>query len=329
MKYRLVAALLAAVLALGVLPSVASASDEGTARAEEAFKTVVAQTDGLAELLNDSAADLTAYTVDETGKSDTVMSMGAEGSDMLSIPADPTDPISMTRSGGANVGVSLPGTPSHGKAAGTGMVLFEGVAKDTDVLIQPQKDTGVRVLTVINGPQAPTQFDYDLKLADGHKLFQMQDGRVVVVDAEDFAVALIEAPWAYDAQGNAVPVSYTTSDTVLTLNVAHDDTTAYPVLADPVFTWGIISGTAYFNRSETYTVGTFSLIPIAVFLVLPEPITSLIAAQAGVIVGWAASAIARDRTCLKLRYGFSPSWNGLNPFLSPGHYRDEAGVRCN
>ena len=266
MKYRLVAALLAAVLVLGVLPSVALASDEGTARAEEAFKTVVAQTDGLAELLNDSAADLTSYTVDETGKSDTVMSMGAEGSDMLSVPADPTDPISMTRSGGANVGVSLPGTPSHGKAAGAGMVLFEDVDKDTDVLVQPQKDTGVRVLTVINGPQAPTQFDYDLKLADGHKLFQMQDGRV---DAEDSAIALIESPWAYDARGNAVPVSYTTSGSVLTLNVAHDDTTAYPVLADPVFTWGIMTGTAYFNRIETYNIGTYSVIPIAVFLVLP------------------------------------------------------------
>lgn len=254
--------------------------------------------------------------------------MGAAGSDTLSVPADPSDPITMTRQDGSSVGVELPGTPENGKAAGGNMVLFEDVDKDTDALIQPQKDGGVRVLTVIKSSQAPTEFDYELKLDTDHELFPMQDGRVAIVDADDLVLAVIDAPWAYDAQGSAVPAAYAIEGSVLTLKVDHDDTTAFPVLADPVFTWGWVSGTVYFDRSETWTVAEWSLLPAAVFLVLPEPVTSLIAAQSLLITGWASTAIAYDRTCLKLRYGLSLGWGGLTPFLTPGHYRDEAGVRC-
>lgn len=329
MKFRICSAILAALLALVALPSAAMADGGKSSGAEEAYKAVLAQTDGLAALLNNSAADSTAFTLDESGDADKVLSMGSDGSDSLSVPADPTEPIMMTRQDGSSVGVELPGSPENGKAVGGNMVLFEDVDKDTDALVQPQNDGGVRVLTVIKSSQAPTDFDYDLKLDTDHSLFAMHDGRVVIVDGDEFVVAVIEAPWAYDAEGNAIPAAYTISDNVLTLKVDHDDSTAYPVLADPVFTWGYISGTAYFDRQETLTVASFGLAVVLAGLILPDPITLLAAVAASEATIWAASAVPQSGVCLKLRYGFTPGWFSLNPFVSGGHYRNEAGISCN
>lgn len=327
MKLRISAALLAATLALGGLPSAAAADGGDTTRAEEAFKTVVGQTSGLAALLNGTAADATVLTIDESGKADKVLSMGSDGSDALSLPADAAEPILMTREGGTSVGVALPGTPDRGKPVGGNMVLFEDIAKDTDALVQAQTDAGVRVLTVIKSAQAPTEFDYNLKLDDGHKLRSLQDGRVVIVDGDDIVLSIIEAPWAYDAQGNAVAVKYTTSDDVLTLNVLHDDSTVYPVLADPVFKWGIISGTLYLDRQETRNIAVTGIVPAAVFA-LAGPFGWYLALSVAEMVAWAWTANASDGTCLKLKFGWQWNWGRLNRFFEPGHYQDEAGVRC-
>ncbi len=328
MKLRIGAALLAALLTLGILPSAASADDDGTTRAEDAYKTVVAQAGGLAALLNGTAADATAFTIDESGHEDKVLSMGAKGADSLSVPADPAVPIVMTRAEGASIGVDLPGMPERGKAVGRNMVLFEDVAKDTDALIQPQRDTGVRVLTVINSDEAPTEFDYGLKLDDGHRLRSVEDGRVVVVDVDDIVVAVIEAPWAFDAKGNAVATSYTVSGDVLTLEVDHDGSTTYPVLADPVFTWGYISGTVYFDRQETRNMAIAGAVPAAVFA-LAGPWGWVLAGYTIEMVAWAATALPREGTCLKVKYGWAWNWGRFSKFVEPGHYRNEAGVRCN
>lgn len=327
MKLRICSAILAALLALATLPSAASADDGKPSGAEEAYEAVLAQTDDLAALLNNSAADSTAFTLDESGDADNVLSMGNSGSSSLSIPADPTQPIIMTRQDGSSVGVELPGNPENGKAVGGDMVLFEEIDKDTDALLQPQKDGGVRVLTVIKSSQAPTGFDYDLKLDDGHKLHELDDGRVVVVDGDDVVVAIIEAPWAFDAQGDAVEVSYAASDNVLTLNVAHDDSTFYPVLADPVFTWGNISSTVYFNRQETRNIAITGSVPTAVFA-LAGPWGWLFAIYTAEMTLWAGLAYSQEGVCLKVKYGWAINWRRISKFFEPGHYSNEAGVRC-
>ena len=185
----------------------------------------------------------------------------------------------------------------------------------------------MRVLTVINSAQAPTEFDYDLKRDDGHKLRAVEDGRVVVVDGDDVVVAIIEAPWAFDAQGNAVTVSYAASDNVLTLNVAHDDSTVYPMLADPVFTWGYISGTAYFDRQETRNIAITGIVPASIF-VLAGPWGWVLALYTVEMVAWAVTARLQEGTCLKTKYGWAWNWGRLSKLFEPGHYRDEAGVRC-
>ena len=309
------------------LPSGAMTDDGAQLSAEAGYEAVVAQTDGLAALLNGTAADSTALSIDTTGDEDQVLLMGTDGSDALIVPADATDPIVMTRQDGSSVGVLLPGTPENGKAVGGNKVLFADVNKDTDALVQPQADAGVRVLTVIKSSQTPTEFDYNLKLDDGHKLRALEDGGVVVVDGDDVVVALIEAPWAFDAQGKAVGVSYAASANALTLKVAHDDSTAYPVLADPVFTWGNISGTIYFDRDETDNLATTAIVPAAVFA-LAGPWGWVLAAFTVEMVIYAETASRQEGTCLKVKYGLAWNWGRLSKFVEPGHYRNEAGVRC-
>ncbi len=307
----------------------ADLAEEGSA--EQAYQTVVSRTDGLAALLAGTVADSAVVSVVSSGEGDLALSMGADGSDRLKIPSDPSDPIRMTRAEGASLGVRLPGTPTRVEVVGydgARLMLFEDVAGDTDVLVQPQNDAGVRVLTVIGSSAAPKSFDYQLELDVGHNLIPLDGGQVVVVDSESIAVSVIEAPWAFDAAGNSVKTFYSIAGNILTLNVAHDDSTAYPVLADPVFTWGNVSGTVYFSRSETLNISIVGAIPIAVFLALPNFVTGTFAAISAGVVGWAASAIAQYRTCLKFSYGISFSWGIPRPFAALGHYQDEAGVRC-
>lgn len=53
-------------------------------------------------------------------------------------------------------------------------------------------------------------------------------------------VGAIAAPWAFDADGNAVTTSYTIEGDVLIQTIEHLDSAVYPVLADPWFkpwTW--------------------------------------------------------------------------------------------
>jgi hypothetical protein len=117
------------------------------------------------------------------------------------------------------------------------------------------------------------------------------DGRVLVGrgDARDFtASAGIDAPWAYDSKGRPVPPHYEVGDGVLHLVVEPDASAAYPLLADPSYTfwagevhcsWG--SCTFYLERVKTYWIAdTFASLPFA------------LAAEvvAGSLCGWLAAA---------------------------------------
>ena len=55
-------------------------------------------------------------------------------------------------------------------------------------------------------------------------------------------IATIEQPWAFDANGQAIPTSYELDGNVLTQTVHTTSDTAYPVVADPSWYWWV--GTA-------------------------------------------------------------------------------------
>jgi hypothetical protein len=65
------------------------------------------------------------------------------------------------------------------------------------------------------------------------------DGGAQVVQGSD-VLAVIAPAWARDANGTSVPTHYSVSGTTLTQHVAFDDSTAFPVTADPLWLPAIV-----------------------------------------------------------------------------------------
>ena len=114
---------------------------------------------------------------------------------------------------------------------------------------------GVQELIAIERSDAPNEFAFPLALPTGAVLVAADDGSAAIVDSSGHEVAAIAAPWAKDAAGRAVPTSYRLDGSTLIQVVEHEGAT-YPVVADPSFTWGIITGTVYFNHAETTTIAS-------------------------------------------------------------------------
>lgn len=99
-------------------------------------------------------------------------------------------------------------------------------------------ETGAQVLTVLRkGSEARYKFD----LPAGAQLTEAPGGALAIVkldgDVGGKTLGLIEAPWAVDAAGKALPTEYTIKGSTLVQSI---DTTGatYPVVADPQVTNG-------------------------------------------------------------------------------------------
>ena len=102
--------------------------------------------------------------------------------------------------------------------------------------ITSQVDGGGRiVLESLDGPASPDLFEYDYHLPEGYRLELRADGSVDIVDADGVSSGVqIDAPWAYDSLGTAVPVRYEVDGNTLLFYVDHTaGDYAYPILADP------------------------------------------------------------------------------------------------
>ncbi|MCM3778732.1 hypothetical protein [Microbacterium hydrocarbonoxydans] len=113
-----------------------------------------------------------------------------------------------------------------------GVIAFPGKSSSSAVIVG---EVGVQVLTTIADDQAPTRFAHRLALAPEHTL-SSRDGIVEIVDERGRAVVTIAAPWAMDADGDAIPTAYEVDGNTLTQIVDHTTSdVSYPVVADPIF----------------------------------------------------------------------------------------------
>ena len=133
--------------------------------------------------------------------------------------------------------------------------VYEASGESWSLVVDQPDASSLRAIMVIDGPDAPTAFPFDLSLAGGASLQMQDDGSVVVLDDAGEVTLVVQAPWAVDATGTDIPTSFTVDGTTLTQHVEHAGA-AYPVNADPVLDWGYLSGTVYFNRNETYRAST-------------------------------------------------------------------------
>lgn len=104
----------------------------------------------------------------------------------------------------------------------------------------------VRIHTVIESPSAPHTYTYPLELPGGVSLTLNGDGSVGVTSTDGSFGAQIAAPWAKDANGNAVPTRYEVNGSTLTQIVDFDSATAFPVVADP----SVITTTYTYSRAD-------------------------------------------------------------------------------
>jgi len=134
-------------------------------------------------------------------------------------------------------------------ALGDFEVRIEATATDSDTTILPD---GIRVMSLLE--EGDSQTDFQLSLPDGALLVPHEAGYAIVIDAGGTRIALahVAEPWAVDADGHEVSTSYALSGNVLTQRIEGDDI-AYPVVADPTITVGVVGATdgpgAYWNMT--------------------------------------------------------------------------------
>lgn len=166
-------------------------------------------------------------------------------------PADATDGVNA----GASEGVlSLPDAAElEPRQVEEGIAVYRNPADGYAVAVNPFAG-GTQVLTVLADASAPTSFTYGVA-GPGEEVILDDDGSAGVIDARTGeTIAVIDKPWAVDANGSEVPTAYRTDGTNLVQVVEHRSAgVAYPVTADPkIFRCdGWTHTCVKFSKSET------------------------------------------------------------------------------
>jgi hypothetical protein len=108
-----------------------------------------------------------------------------------------------------------------------------------------------RVLAVVEDA-SQSVVTYPVSLPAGTAVKSNADGSMIVVSGKDlFPQAVIEQPWAIDANGKALLTSYSFADGALTQKV---DTAGavFPVVVDPSIFWGVSVAAGWYNGPVWY-----------------------------------------------------------------------------
>ena len=206
-----------------------------------------------------AAADdglLTAAPKQDTGTVDE--SAPAETPDLS--PLTTVEPITNVGTGtravsstlaGLSVAVDMVGLAGKERTSNAdGTTAIDDVTGGVNLTIQTDS-TGFAVSAELAAVTSLHQLRFDVSLPDGATLELDDDGSIDVVDADGFTIGAFKAPWARAADGTVVETSYTVEGRTIVQSVATADEALYPVVADPEFDWGWVTGTIYFNRAET------------------------------------------------------------------------------
>jgi len=177
---------------------------------------------------------------------------GTGGDPKVEIPAEVTDPISISSSDGTRVDLRLPesGEAGTGEEIADGIVSFDNGNGSYSAPIVKEGGS-VQVTTVIVSADAPTRYEYSLTVPEGASVAIEDGGTVIVRDAQGGYVAGILPAWAKDADGSAVPTHYEVAGSTVTQVIEHDADTRFPVVADPWLGIDLFQAT-YYNRKGLY-----------------------------------------------------------------------------
>lgn len=284
----------AGTLLIALAPA-ASAAD--TASGAEHAATVVEKATGTGDLAPSGViAGAAAKATISTGAGDvTVTAPHASAGDVRATAAD-----------GSSIGLGLTGAGNvTGTKAGRGTVVYSGVARSTDFAVQPTTDGGARALVTLKDASAPTEQKFALRLPQGARVLPDGSGGYKIVKPSGDGIAVtagtIAAPWAKDANGNPVATSYTLDGDTLVQRVETNSDTAFPVVADPKFTWGNVTGTAYLTRAETKDIAIYGSTAAIAVGALPPPLNVLYRVNAALVTAKAVEANSNEN-CLSIKF---------------------------
>lgn len=193
------------------------------------------------ELVDETRTDVSQLEIDITA--DEVVEFESEDGDLaVAIPKDGTDGVLLEYEGededsDATIEIGMPGDGEDAAVTEDGSVVYEEIANDSDLVVEALDNGGVRMMVVIDGADAPTDYAFDLDIPDDAELrLNDDDGSVSVIDSDGETVGVFSTPWAYDANGASVPTHYTIEGDTLIQTVLHEGFT-YPVVADPSWWW--------------------------------------------------------------------------------------------
>jgi hypothetical protein len=301
-RFLLVLGAVVAVTVAGVGAAPAMADEDPLSYLESVSQVAPAEADVLSSVA----------TVSPTKDATEAGIASAAGVD-TSFPANAVDPITLSGSHAqvAPLSIELPfaGDASLAKVDASGAVSYDNNNGSTSVAVA-NADGSLVVATVISDESAPTRYDYSYSLPVGGALVAEATGGVLVMDATGFPIATVEAPWAYDATGKAVPTRFEINGSTLTQIVDHSGS-AYPVVADPTVNYYWWGSTTKFSRSETRDIANASgdAQVIAVVCALASGPFALACGLATIVVArvWSnfAKSAASQGKCLQINNNFA------------------------
>lgn len=147
-----------------------------------------------------------------------------------------------------------------GKTADDGTVVYRQVGGDAAAAVQVLDDGAVRVQTITPDESGPHQFTYTF--GEGITPVEAEGGTIELVRAVEGSplrqiVGVVDEPWALDADGRSVPTAYTITGDALQQTLDPDESTAYPIVADPRVSVGV-GVYLYLNRIEANATAAVS-----------------------------------------------------------------------
>lgn len=154
---------------------------------------------------------------------------------LIEVAADPASGVTIEAPDtgvGFSIGLPFAARAADARVIGNGIPAYDN--RNGSATVPLVKDDGsVQITTVIHSEGSPTRFDYELDLPTGAIPTLLESGHVEIIGSDGAFIGGVSAPWAYDAQGVAVPTHYALEGSTLTQIVQHDARFAYPVVADP------------------------------------------------------------------------------------------------
>ncbi|MCL2424495.1 MAG: hypothetical protein FWD11_11500 [Micrococcales bacterium] len=160
----------------------------------------------------------------------------------VSIPVDPDQPIVIDGPSPVSaVVVNLPAevTVEKARVGDDGTVVYHATDDGASAAVQVLDNGSARLQTITPDADGPHEFTYTF--GEGTLPVVNTDGTVAVIQQVGNAtltLGSIDKAWAVDAKGKAVTTSYRVKDGALVQTISPSARTVYPVVADPMFTYG-------------------------------------------------------------------------------------------